>query len=273
LSATGGAPPYRWAIVGGALPPGLALVGNVIGGIPTQAGTFAFTVQVTDGDAAVASAQFQIPVVPPTDPTAVSPSWAGYVLSGSTYTAVAGSFNVPQIYTSPTDADVAEWVGLDGAMPSDPTIIQAGIDETYSASTNQYFIRTWIELFPAPPVYFPLAVNTGNEITVTISEVSVGEWNVVVKNDSTGQAVGGNYTYGGPGLSVEWIAEAPGNPSGYDVLAHFDPIMFTQLGVSSSAGALTRWVIVQNGQQVGTPSPLTANGFTVGYGAITPAPP
>jgi hypothetical protein len=49
LAATGGTQPYTWTILSGSLPPGLSLSSaGVISGTPTAAGTFNFTVQVTD---------------------------------------------------------------------------------------------------------------------------------------------------------------------------------------------------------------------------------
>ncbi len=49
LVAKRGAPPYTWATTSGALPPGLTLeAGGTIQGVPTTAGSFTFTVQVTD---------------------------------------------------------------------------------------------------------------------------------------------------------------------------------------------------------------------------------
>jgi hypothetical protein len=64
LFASGGVQPYRWAIVAGALPPGLALSGNTISGTPTAAGSFTFTARVTDDRGATASRQFTINVSP-----------------------------------------------------------------------------------------------------------------------------------------------------------------------------------------------------------------
>jgi len=51
LAASGGTPPYTWAIATGSLPSGLALNANsgVISGSPTATGTSSFTVRVTAG--------------------------------------------------------------------------------------------------------------------------------------------------------------------------------------------------------------------------------
>ena len=49
LSATGGTPPYRWNLAGGALPPGLSLsLAGVIDGTPSEPGSFSIIVMVTD---------------------------------------------------------------------------------------------------------------------------------------------------------------------------------------------------------------------------------
>jgi hypothetical protein len=64
LSATGGNAPYTFQVTGGALPGGLALSGGEISGIPTTAGAFTFTVTATDASQTMASAPFQITVLP-----------------------------------------------------------------------------------------------------------------------------------------------------------------------------------------------------------------
>ncbi len=48
LTATGGMTPYFWSISAGALPPGLGIAGSAISGTPTTAGTYNFTLRVTD---------------------------------------------------------------------------------------------------------------------------------------------------------------------------------------------------------------------------------
>lgn len=66
LVLTGGTAPYSWGISSGTLPPGLTLdtVVGTIKGTPTTAGTYNFTVKVTDGPGAVANANLTIQVSP-----------------------------------------------------------------------------------------------------------------------------------------------------------------------------------------------------------------
>jgi len=64
LSAKGGVPPYIWSLLAGALPPGLSLTASsgAISGTPAQAGTFNFTVQVSDSINERAHAALQITI-------------------------------------------------------------------------------------------------------------------------------------------------------------------------------------------------------------------
>lgn len=62
----GGTPPYTWSHVAGTLPPGLAVQaspGRVLG-TPTTAGTFTFTVRVSDSGGQTATGQFTIRILP-----------------------------------------------------------------------------------------------------------------------------------------------------------------------------------------------------------------
>jgi hypothetical protein len=278
LNAAGGAAPYSWAIVSGELPAGVAVSGaGTIAGTPASTGQWTFSVAVTDSKGSSASASFSLTVgaAPTPAPTAGSSNWSGYVLTGAAYTAVTGTFNVPQLASAPTDATVSEWVGIDGVSASDPSLIQAGVAEQYSAASNTYLVYAWVEELPAPARPIPLAVVAGDQVTVTISQVSVGEWDIAVKDDSTGQQYSIDVPYSGPGSSAEWIVEAPtlAATGAIETLANFAPVTFTQLGVDPVVGALTRVVMYQNGVPVSSPSDLSPTGFTVAYGGVAPAAP
>jgi len=58
LQASGGTPPYRWSIPSGGLPKGLSLASDgVLSGVPTTAGSFSFSIQVTDSRSPQQSAE------------------------------------------------------------------------------------------------------------------------------------------------------------------------------------------------------------------------
>lgn len=64
LFASGGVQPYTWSVVAGTLPPGLELPNgeNTISGTPTTAGTFTFTVRVTDDLGAFSEKELSITI-------------------------------------------------------------------------------------------------------------------------------------------------------------------------------------------------------------------
>jgi hypothetical protein len=67
LFADGGVRPYTWSITGGQLPPGLKVSqlqngGSAINGTPTAAGTFTFTLTVTDSADTQTSEQCSITI-------------------------------------------------------------------------------------------------------------------------------------------------------------------------------------------------------------------
>ncbi|HUK15634.1 MAG TPA: putative Ig domain-containing protein [Bryobacteraceae bacterium] len=65
MTATGGTPPYRWALTSGALPSGLSLnsASGTISGTPSQTGAFQIALAVTDAASGTASGNFSLTVV------------------------------------------------------------------------------------------------------------------------------------------------------------------------------------------------------------------
>src|ERR1017187_4421870 len=65
LGASGGSPPYAWAVASGVLPAGLSLAaGGTISGTPGTAGPSGFTVRVTDSASASATAALSLSINP-----------------------------------------------------------------------------------------------------------------------------------------------------------------------------------------------------------------
>src|SRR5205085_10867403 len=63
LTAAGGSGSYTWTVASGSLTPGLSLSSNgVLSGTPTTAGSYSFTLKVTDSSGASVSQAFQITI-------------------------------------------------------------------------------------------------------------------------------------------------------------------------------------------------------------------
>ena len=94
LGEKGGAAPYTWAVSGGALPSGITLSSaGILQGVPTVAGTFNFTVRVTDSSTPAQSATSNLTLYIGPATTVILPA-AGATAQGTTvFDATASSQN------------------------------------------------------------------------------------------------------------------------------------------------------------------------------------
>lgn len=81
-------------------------------------------------------------------------NWSGYQATGGTFTAVNGTWTVPQPSTNSIGADAA-WVGIGGITSHD--LIQAGTEETVSGGQVSY--NAWIETLPQASRDVALAIH------------------------------------------------------------------------------------------------------------------
>jgi Putative Ig domain len=106
LTATGGTKPYTWSASGGNLPAGITLNAStgVLAGTPTRAGTFAFTVKVTDATGLNATQATSLTISPGFLSVTVPPSAAlPATVPGGATTAQLGTVTVTDLRGS-TDA-------------------------------------------------------------------------------------------------------------------------------------------------------------------------
>ncbi|MGH9542989.1 MAG: Ig domain-containing protein [Terriglobales bacterium] len=115
LTASGGTAPYHWSIASGQLAPGLALdaAAGQISGTPTSAGTFAFTVAVSDSSSPAenASQALKVTIAPA---LAISTNTLYEAPAGSVYRAVlTGEGGVPPYTWSVASGQLPPGLTLD----------------------------------------------------------------------------------------------------------------------------------------------------------------
>jgi hypothetical protein len=207
-----------------------------------------------------------------------SRNWAGYVAAGGSFTGVSGTWTVP---AGSGNGAAATWVGIGGSKSED--LIQAGTEEA-AGRNGAVEHDAWIEMLPAVSQPVNLAVKAGDSVTVSLNQVSAGQWQITIKNNTSGQQYQSTQQYASSLSSAEWIEEAPSSRRGELPLDNFGSVAFS--GASTVENGATVSVAQAGGQAItmvsanrtlATPSTLGADGasFSVAYngGATTsPAP-
>ncbi|HMG33135.1 MAG TPA: putative Ig domain-containing protein [Blastocatellia bacterium] len=118
IGASGGQTPYTWTLQAGSLPDGLIIShGGVISGIPEHAGTFSFTIKVTDASGSNSSTTLAITI----NPNALALTLDTQNLSD----AVVGEEYADQLQASGGSAPY-NWEISSGALPDGVTLSASG---------------------------------------------------------------------------------------------------------------------------------------------------
>jgi Peptidase A4 family len=217
-----------------------------------------------------------VPGIPDNQNT--SHNWSGYAASGGTFTAVTGTWTVPQFNASDGTFGIdAAWVGIGGVRSRD--LIQAGTQQTVSGSGSTRY-EAWVETLPQPSRAVPLRVHAGDSVTVSISEQSPDQWLIAFNNNTTGQTFQVTEQYTSSHSSAEWVQEAPSSGRGGILpLSNFGSIEFSAGSAVkdgqtvSIAGANARAITMVSGnnQALAVPSQLGPDGASFSV-ARTDAP-
>jgi hypothetical protein len=213
-----------------------------------------------------------------TDP-GQSSNWSGDAATGGTFTAVSGTWTVPQVSaTSGSGADAA-WVGIGGVASRD--LIQAGTEATVTGGRVRY--DAWIETLPRAAQQITLVVNPGDSISVAITQQTNGTWLIDFQNHTTGQRYQATETYTSALSSAEWVEEAPSSGRQVVPLDDFGAVQFGaatavkdgQTVSIAQAGGTAITMIDRTGQALATPSALGGDGasFSVQRAAVAPTTP
>ncbi len=201
LTATGGTPPYvNWLVTVGSLPPGVTLGASTgqFTGTPTSAGTYNFTVQVSDSATPTpqtASAPFALTIAPPPlSITTTSPLPGGIVGAAYSQSLAATGGTTPYIWSA---TGLPAWLTLNpatGAVTGTPP----------SPATHDFTVQVTDSGTPTPQVTTrPLSV------TVTSPTPSI---TTLSPNTAVASGLGFTLTVNGTnfvtGAVVNWNAVA-----------------------------------------------------------------
>ena len=174
--------------------------------------------------------------------TAVSSNWAGYSISGTTYSSVSGSWTQPAADCSastPATTAAAFWVGLGGNDETSTALEQTGTEaDCLADGTVRY--SAWYELVPAASVKAPLQISAGDRIAASV-KVSGTSVKVRLENLTTGKSFARTLRMSAPDVSsAEWVAEAPSavTSRGTQILplTDFGTVRFTNASATSTSG-------------------------------------
>lgn len=113
--------PVRWALIGGALPPGLTIEEStservILSGTPKEAGLYRFTLEAVDSQGRADSVNYLLPV-----------SSGVVAISGTVPDAVAPGAEVSVQLTTTPSLENAQWVVRDGTLPPGLSLSPAGL--------------------------------------------------------------------------------------------------------------------------------------------------
>lgn len=207
-----------------------------------------------------------------------STNWSGYALSSRTsgnFGTISGWWQVPRVHAGTASSSFgANWIGIDGFNNSH--LIQTGTGEQVINGVAQYF--AWWEILPNAATPINMAVSPGNTMRASIKNLGNGQWQLTIQNVSLHETYTINQTYSGPGMSAEWIEEAPTINGQVTTLDPYSTYSFTNLMVNGQNPFLqpiNGGIMVQNHRQVSTPSYPGENGnnFAMAYGSQIPLAP
>lgn len=195
----------------------------------------------------------------------VSRNWAGYGSTGGSFTSITGTWTVPHISSSGASALDATWIGIGGITSSD--LIQSGTEDLVSRS-GQVVHVAFFELLPNLPQQIPAAVQSGDSITVAITERAVDQWQISFADTTNGQRYNITTHYHSSLSSAEWIEEAPARGGKVLHLNNFGTVTFSngstlknQSPVTiAQSNALPITMVNSKKQVLATPSSINANG-------------
>jgi hypothetical protein len=200
--------------------------------------------------------------------TQTSLDWAGYAVTGSTFTNVSGAWSEPSASCTGNKVEQAAfWVGMDGYSGSDPTVQQIGTDSdcTKGKGSTVPSYYAWYQMYPASDVVlsttlYPVA--PGDAITASVS-LAGSDYVLDIADGSKWSFSTTQVPSTKPlNSSAEWIAEAPSSCSKSACkvlpLADFGALGFSQASANGQSISGSSFTYHQINMTLKSPKKLKA---------------
>ncbi len=215
---------------------------------------------------------------------AASSNWAGYAVTGSTFTDVKGTWVQPALTCPATGSSYAAfWVGL-GGETGNGGLEQTGTEADCQNGRVSY--SSWYETLPDGSVQVPVTVTPGDTVSAEVAaDTTAGTATLTLTDVTTGQTFTTTTT---PSIldtsSAEWIAEAPSQCLGSRCLqlplANFGTVQFSgssttangHVGTISDASWSTTSIELGGGAGSAVPAALSPDGTAFAVAFTQPAP-
>jgi len=211
----------------------------------------------------------------------LSNNWSGLIDTGTgaTFTSIQGNWVVPSVQASSSDEASSTWIGIDGDGVS--SLIQTGTAQNSGPdySGTQYY--AWVQLLPGAPEVIgstsgPAPVQPGDVMAASMFEDSPGLWTIDLSDTTQSWSLSEQFSYVTPGITAEWIEEAPTVDGTVAQLPDYGSTTFTDLGAGgtglSSAGLHPVYMESQSGAIISYPADFnsSADSFSLFYGSLNP---
>ncbi len=186
LVACSGTPPYNWSLISGSLPPGLTLSGATIYGTPATAGTYTFTVKLTDSTAPTpqtATQQLSITIVG--------------ALSITTSSLANGTTGVVYLQTLDAAGGIQPygWAVSSGTLPPGVTLSSAGTLSGSPTAIGTYTFTVQVNDSSAPAQMAARTFSVTISAALAITTTSLPSATVNTAYTQTLAATGGTLPY------------------------------------------------------------------------------
>jgi hypothetical protein len=196
-----------------------------------------------------------------------STNWAGYAVTGGTYTSVSASWVQPAVNCSVTPTAYSSyWVGIDGDTTN--TVEQTGSEADCSSGTAVY--SAWYEMYPKFPKTYSNTVKAGDSFSSSVTTDGQGNFTLTLTDSTQGWSHSTTARLKSAKLgSAEAIAEAPSSSGGVLPLADFGTVGFSGMTVngavvtSSTPGLDQINMVSGSTTKASTSSISSSGGFTV----------